>query len=283
MFESELEDYRRRADELDMQGFRDWVEMQHFRRCRQILDLDHPATFNEEIQWLKLFGATPEKTRLADKLAVREFVRERIGEQYLVPLLGAYSRFDDIDFAALPQQFALKCTHGCKYNLIVKDKSQLDVAEAKAKFDGWMATNYAFVVSPELQYRDIPPRIVAEGYLQNAGGDLYDYKFWCCEGKVKYIQFLSERNLSGLKMAFYDREWNKQPFAYDYPLDSKTVSRPDNLSLMIELAEKLSSGFCYVRVDFYRLDDGTVYFGEMTFTPRSGNMIWNDPEIFQPS
>ena len=279
MFEKELEEFGRRAGELDMQGFRDWAEMQHFRRFGQILDLDHPETCNEKIQWLKLFGATPEKTRLADKYAVREFVRERIGEKYLVPLLGVYGRFGDIDLASLPRRFVLKCTHGCKYNVIVKDKTELDVAGTRAMVDGWMTVNYAFVGSPELQYRDIPPRIVAEQYLENAGGDLYDYKFWCFEGKVGYIQFLSERNLGGLKMAFYDREWNKQPFVYDYPLDEKTIPRPDNLDLMIELAERLSAGFCCVRVDFYRLDDGSVYFGEMTFSPRGGNLMWNDPTV----
>ena len=246
----------------------------------QYLNLDNPRTFNEKIQWLKLYDSTPIKTRLADKYLVRDWVKEQIGEQYLIPLLGVYDKFEEIDFAKLPKQFVIKCNHGCGYNIIVKDKSKLNQQEAKEKLDKWMNENFAFKIGYELHYRDIRPKIIIEKFIENKGtDDLYDYKFWCFNGKVEFIQFLSERNLSGLKMAFYDRKWNKQTFVYSHPLDKKTIKKPDNLDEMIQLAEALSKGFPCVRVDFYRLNDGTIYFGEMTFTSASGNCKWNDEHI----
>ena len=244
------------------------------------LNLDNPRTFNEKIQWMKLYDSTPIKTRLADKYLVREWVKEKIGGKYLIPLLGVYNTFEEIDFDKLPNQFVIKCNHGCGYNIIVKDKSKLDLLNTKAKLDKWMNENFAFKYGYELHYRDIIPKIIIERFIENKGlDDLYDYKFWCFNGKVKYIQFLSERNLSGLKMAFYDRNWHKQTFVYSHPLDIKEIKKPDNLEQMIQLAETLSEEFPHVRVDFYRLNDGTIYFGEMTFTSASGVCKWNEEKI----
>ena len=246
------------------------------------LNLDNPRTFNEKIQWLKLYDSTPLKTRLADKYLVREWVKEKIGEKYLIPLLGVYDKFDDIDFDKLPNQFVIKCNHGCGYNIIVKDKKTLDFPQIKQKINTWMNENFAFHLGYEMQYRDIQRKIIIEQFIENKSSrDLYDYKFWCFNGKVEYIQFLSERNLDGLKMAFYDKNWKKQSFVYSYPLDKKNIAKPDNLDTMIKLAEKLAAGFSHVRVDFYRLDDGTVYFGEMTFTSASGMCRWNEEKINQ--
>ena len=250
------------------------------RATGQYLNLDNPRTFNEKIQWLKLYDSTPLKTRLADKYLVRDWVKEKIGEQYLIPLLGVYDKFEDIDFAKLPNQFVIKCNHGCAYNIIVKDKSKLDLAEAKAKLDKWMSENFAFKAGYELHYRDIKPKIIIEKFIENKGtDDLYDYKCWCYNGKVKYIQFLSERNLSGLKMAFYDTNWIKQDFYNNNEFDEKNMPKPKSLDKMIKLAEILSKQFNYVRVDFYQLENGEIYFGEMTFTPASGVMRWSSDKI----
>jgi glycosyltransferase involved in cell wall biosynthesis len=245
------------------------------------LDLDNPRTLNEKIQWLKLYDSTPIKTRLADKYLVRDWVKEKVGEQYLIPLLGVYNKFDDIKFDQLPNQFVIKCNHGCGYNIIVKEKGDLNLAEAKEKVDRWMETNFAFHNGYELHYRDIQSKIIIEKYIENKSyegeTDLYDYKFWCFGGKVSYIQFISERSSGNYKMAFYTPKWEKQSFVHSHhPLDERTLPRPKNLTEMIQLAEKLSSGFSLVRVDFYRLDDGTLYFGEMTFSPASGTFIWED-------
>ena len=256
------------------------MEQWWYRVKKTKLDLENPQTFNEKIQWLKLYDSTPIKTRLADKYLVRDWVKEKIGGEYLIPLLGVYDKFEDINFKKLPNQFVIKCNHGCGYNIIVKDKSQLDLEEVKAKLDKWMNENFAFHVGYELQYRDIEPKIIIEKFIENEGtNDLYDYKFWCFKGKVKYIQFLSERNLDGLKMAFYDTKWNKQNFVYDHPLDTKTIEKPDNLDLMISLAENLAKNFNYARVDLYRLNNGKIYFGEMTFTSASGTCGWSDAKI----
>lgn len=247
------------------------------RTTGQNLDLENPKTFNEKLQWLKLYDSTPLKTRLADKYLVRDWVKEKIGEEYLIPLLGVWDSFDEIDFDALPNQFVLKANHGCGWNIIVTDKSKFDKADAKKKFDSWMKLNFAYSFGLELQYLNIPPKIIAEAYVENAGNDLYDYKVFCFNGKAESIMFLSERK-TGLKMAFYDLQWNKLPFTYSFPRNPEDIPKPQNLDLLISLAEKLSEGFAHVRVDFYILNDGTLKFGEMTFTSASGSCKWNPPE-----
>lgn len=245
------------------------------------LNLSNPLTYTEKVQWSKLYDSTPIKTLLADKYLVRDWVAERIGSDYLIPLLGVWDKFDDINFDTLPNRFALKCNHGYAYNLIVKDKSELNLDDARQKITSWMNENFAFKAL-ELHYDKIPHKIIAEEFIENKSspdGDLYDYKFWCFNGKVKYIQFLSERYTNGLKMAFFDTNWQKQDFTYGVPLYSKNVPRPDNLEEMIAVVEKLAAGFNHVRVDLYRMDDGKLYFGEMTFTPAAGAIKWQLAEM----
>ena len=280
----------------------------HYRRNRkdslQWHRLDHPFTYFDVFEELDrvfadrgetvgcaysyyLFRAIQHLTRLKeirnlpDKYLVRKWVEEKIGGEYLIPLLGVYDRFEDIDFFALPDRFVVKANHGCGYNYIVKDKRKVDFDDMRKKVNGWLHENYGDKLGTELHYRNIEPKIVIEQYLENeqSHGDLYDYKFWCFNGRVEYVLFMSERNTDGVKMAFYDREWRKQPFACSYPIDNKVNEKPDNLEQMITLAEKLSAGFMHVRVDFYRLDSGKVYFGEMTFTSASGGGKWNTPGI----
>lgn len=242
------------------------------------LNLDNPHTFNEKMQWLKLYDSTPIKTRLADKYLVRDWVEEKIGKKYLIPLLGVYDRFEDIDFAGLPDSFVIKCNHGCKYNIIVKDKSKLDLAEVKANLDKWMKDNFAYRTY-ELQYRDIEPKIIIEQFIANEHSEeLNDYKFYCFGGKVKYVQVISERDEHGHKVSFYDTNWNKQNW-WDNRLYEGQVERPQKLDEMLQLAQKLCKGFCFVRVDLYYLDTGEIYFGEMTFTPGSGRMHWSSEKV----
>ena len=246
----------------------------YYNKTGQKADFSNPQTFNEKIQWMKLYDSTQIKTRLADKYLVREWVKEKIGEEYLIPLLGVWDKFDEIDFDKLPNQFVLKCNHGCGYNIIVKDKSNFDINEARGKINSWMREDFAFKGGFEMHYSDIPRKIIAEKYIENSDNDLYDYKVWCFNGKAHYVQFLSERNTDGLKMVFYDRNWNKQDFVYSYPLDTKENPKPKNLDLLLSLAERLSESFSHVRVDFYITNDGRIYFGEMTFTSCSGMSDW---------
>lgn len=232
-------------------------------------DIYNPQTFNEKIQWIKVFDSTPLKTRLADKYLVRDWITEKIGAEYLVPLLGVWDSFDDIDFNSLPNQFVLKCNHGSGWNIIVKDKSKLDLKEARCKLESWIKKNYAFKRG-ELQYLNIPPKIIAEQYLENIN-QLYDYKIMCFNGEPKFL-WVDEDRFIKHKRSLFSLDWKPLPFKICEKYDSISdpeKAKPESLDLMIDLARTLCQGFAHVRIDFYAVD-GKVYFGEMTFTSTSG-------------
>jgi len=270
-----INDYKL-AMSLAREKYPEYLARYYFEQTGETLDLDNPRTYNQKIQWLKLFDATPEKTRLSDKYLVREHVKNKIGEECLIPLLGVWDRFEDIDFNALPEKFVLKCNHGCQYNIIVTDKSAFDKRKARKRIKQWMGENFAFKNGLELQYTDIAPKIIAEEYLENNNNALHDYKVYCFGGKARFIQYLSER-LSSPKLAFYDANWQKQGFTVD-GYSSTDVERPQNLEKLVELAEILAKGFCHARVDFYVLNNGAIKFGEFTFTPGSGYLAWRPKE-----
>ncbi len=271
--ERQYQYYKSLSPEQYPEALKKWYK----KRTGKELNLENPQTYNEKIQWLKLYDATPIKTRLADKLLVRDWVAEKIGEEYLIPLLGVYDKFDDVDFNALPDKFVIKANHDYSTNRIVTNKSGFDIAEARKFFNQRMRRNFAFWSGFELQYKNIVPKIIIEEYLENSDNDLYDYKFWCFDGKVRFILFQAERHKE-LKVTIFDTEWKRMPFTCGHPRYEGEVIKPDNLAQMISLAETLATGFSYVRVDFYRLNDGTIKFGEMTFTPSSGTYKWNPPE-----
>lgn len=245
------------------------------KKTGKVLNLENPQTFNEKMQWMKLYDSTPIKTKLADKYLVRDYVKEKIGEQYLIPLLGVYDNFDEIDFDSLPNKFVLKCNHGCGYNIIVTDKSKFNKKRARKNIEKWMKTDYSTVYGVELHYKNIKPKILIEEYLENDNKDLYDYKVWCNNGEPEYIMFLSNRK-KNLKMSFYDINWNLMPFYYSHPQHDTPIPKPQNLDKMLELSKKLAKGFPHARIDFYILNDGSLKFGEITFTSCSGVCRWND-------
>lgn len=252
----------------------EYLKKWFFEKTGDSLDLDNPKTFNEKIQWLKLYDRNPLKTKLADKYEVRDWIKEKIGEEYLIPLLGVWDNFEDIDFDDLPNKFVLKCNHGCHQHFLVKNKNEFDKSFAKEKFNEWMNKNWAYCAGLELHYKDIKPRILAEKFIESRYG-LTDYKLWCFDGQVKYIQYISERDKYGeYKMAFFDREWKKQDFISNYVIIDEEIKKPDNLDKLIEIAEILAKDFQFVRVDLYILDNGDIKFGEMTFTPGSGVLNW---------
>lgn len=260
-------------EKLYTQELADWF----YKRTGEHLELKNPQSFNQKIQWLKIYDTTPLKTQLTDKYLVRDWIAERIGSQYLTKLLGVWDDFDKIDFDTLPDKFVLKANHACKMNIIVTDKSTFNKSEARLKFHQWFKVNYAFR-GFEPQYKTIKPLIIAEEYLENNNENLYDYKIWCFNGKPEFIQFMSERYRGGVKTATFDTDWNLMPFIVTFGEIDKQVEKPDNLDEMLDIAKKLSEDFCYVRVDLYRLNDGSLKFGEMTFTPGSGACKWNPPE-----
>ena len=256
-------------DILNKISYKQELQNWYRRVTGKYLNLDNPRTFNEKIQWLKLYDSTPIKTRLADKYLVRDWVKEKIGEQYLIPLLGVYDKFEEIDFDKLPNQFVIKCNHGSAMNIIVKDKSKLDLNDAKEKLDKWMNTNFAFKYGFELHYRDIEPKIIIEQYMDDGTGDLKDYKYTCFDGKPEFIWIDSDRHTVH-KRNLYDLNWKQLPYKVNSKYDTfKSPEKPDCLEKMTELAAKLSKGFPYVRVDFYIINN-KIYFGEMTFTSSSG-------------
>lgn len=272
--------YTRFNENLSEEDQRYYLDCQFKERLGKKINWDNPQTFNEKLQWLKLYYHNPLMTQCSDKIAVRDYIAQKIGEEFLVPAIGVYSSPDEIDFDALPDRFVLKVNWGSGQNIICKDKSTLDVAETKKRLCEWMEPkNNLYFRFLEWCYKDIVPRIICEQYIENDSDnhEVYDYKFFCFNGKVVYIMFLAERQ-TGLKMAFYDTQWNKQEFVYDYPLYEKNVSKPDNLSQMIHAAETLAMEFPEARVDFFRMNDGRLYTGEITFYSFGGFCNWNPPE-----
>lgn len=244
----------------------------NFYQCKGVKpNFRNPQSFDEKINWLMLYDATPLKTRLVDKYLVRKYIEEKIGENYLVPLLGVWDRFDDIDFESLPHRFVLKLNNGSGMNIVVKNKDNLNITEAKNKFEFWMKTNFAYM-GFEMQYRDVPQKIIAEQYIEQIDGNLFDYKMHCFNGKMKICQLIGDRNMIDhtAKQAFFDADWNRlNESEGTYPDYNSTPSKPDNWEEMKLVAEKLAVGFNYVRVDLYSIE-GQIYFGEFTFTPLVG-------------
>lgn len=232
------------------------------------LNLENPQTFNEKIQWLKLYDSTPIKTRLADKYLVREYIKEKIGEEYLVPLLGVWNSFDEIDFNKLPDKFVLKCNHGSAMNAVITNKSSIDKKKLKKKFDEWMRENFGFVKGLQLHYNDIPHKIIAEEYIT----PLDDYKFYCYGGKCQHILHKYERDKKAVYCNF-DRELNCLPLSHKSTTEK--IILPENFDKTLLLAEKLAKDFAFVRVDFY-LSQKQIYFSELTFTPSSGANTYTD-------
>ena len=272
----------RRADYLYYKGlspeqYESVLKEWFFEKTGMALNLDNPQTYNEKIQWLKLYDRNPQISRLADKYEVRSYVVATIGEKYLIPLLGAYDNENQIDWDRLPRQFVIKTNHGCGFNIIVVDKDKENFEQDKRKLHEWLHTDFSFKNGFELQYSKIPRKLIIEEYIENENQDLYDYKVFCFNGKAKYIMFLSDRK-EKLKMQFYDLNWELQPFVYSYERKNEPIERPDNLEELITISEKLAEGFCQVRVDFYRLNSGEWKFGEMTFTSASGVGKWDPPE-----
>ncbi len=234
------------------------------------LDWANPRTLNEKMNWLKLHYRPPLQTVVADKYAVRDFVRERVGERYLIPLLRVYDRAEDIRLAELPSAFVLKVNHGSGQNWIVRDKIREDERQIIRVFRQWLRTSH-YLASREWPYKNIRPRIVAEELLRDeSGGIPPDFKFHCFAGKVATIQVDLDRETAH-RRNFYDRDWALQPFIWtewegDTPSwpNGRAVSRPIQLPEMIQVAETLAVGFPYVRIDLFCCQN-RVYFGEVTF------------------
>lgn len=237
------------------------------------LNLKNPKTFNEKLQWLKLHDRNPEYTTMVDKVEAKKWVAERIGEQYIIPTLGVWDRAEDIDFDALPDQFVLKTNHDSGGVVVCKDKNKLDRNLTGKKMARSLKRDF-YAYGREWPYKNVPHKILAEQFIPcddpRYDNDLPDYKFMCFDGKVECCFVCTDRHSEdGVRITFFDRDWKRMPFVRHYSASDKEIPRPKNLEKMIELAENLSTGMTFVRVDFYEVGD-TIYFGEMTFYPGSG-------------
>lgn len=267
-----------RQDELlDPSLYGQALKAWYLEQTGKVLDLDHPVTYNEKVQWAKLFDTDPRKTLLADKYAVREWVSRLVGDQYLIPLIAVYDRAENIDFNELPQSFVLKANHGSGWNAIVRNKDEENLEAIRRKAAKWLKTDFSFANGYEMHYRNIPRKLMVEEYIHDGNGSLPDYKFWCFDGKVYYIEYIADRQ-TDIKMAFFDTAWNRQDFLSGYPPCDCDISKPLCLDEMIQLAETLASDFSHVRVDLYLLDNSTIKFGEMTFSTASGVCRWSPSE-----
>jgi len=246
------------------------------------LDFKNPITYTEKMQVAKLKRRSPLLTELTDKILVRKWVENRIGNQYLIPVVGGpYADPEMIDFDVLPNKFVIKTNHGSGTNIIVQDKSQMDKTEIKKKLKKYLSCNFAYY-SLELQYRDIEPKIYIEKFMLPDGeADLPDYKFFCFNGTVYclYLMINTFPDHHAANLGIFDREFTLLEYHRgDFKTISHQLEKPDNFDEMIEIAETLSKGFSHVRVDLYNIN-GKIYFGEMTFTT-GGGLFKHEPEEF---
>ncbi len=227
------------------------------------LDLESPRTFNEKIQYLKLHDRRGIYVQMVDKYEAKRYVAREAGEEYTIPTLGVFRSFDEIEFDSLPDQFVLKCTHDSGSGVVCKDKNTFDKAGAKRILEPALERNY-YWKHREWPYKNVRPRIIAEKYLEEPGGELKDYKFFCFDGKAELIQVDFDR-FSGHKRNLYTTDWAYIDATIQYPNSpEKKLARPEELEGMVWLAEKLSRGIPHVRIDLYYVDK-QIYFGEFTF------------------
>lgn len=229
----------------------------YFLCTHEILSFKHPRSFNQKIQWLKLHNTSDICTQMADKYAVRQIISDSVGPQYLIPLLDVWNSFNEINFDDLPNEFVLKTTHDSGSVVICTNKAMFDYKHAKRILIRSLHRNY-FWDGREYPYKKIHPRIIAEKFMSEPDGKvgLNDYKFMCFGGKVKCSFVCSNRNTEdGLNVTFFDRDWNMLPFSRSHPVSNVPIPRPLNYDLMIKTAEKLSTGFPFLRVDFYEINN----------------------------
>ena len=218
------------------------------------LNLEDPTTFSEKLQWYKLYYHNPILTKLVDKYEVKQFVAEKLGKEHVIPALGVWEQFEDIDFDKLPNQFVLKCTHDSGGQVIVKDKQQFDIRTARKRINNCMKRNY-FYSGREWAYKNVPHRIIAEPYIDSLGGEnSVEYKLTCFDGVVKLVTVckgIAHTSLDKRTNDHYDRDLNRLPFYVYYKNPTEPSVIPEQIHDMIEYAETLSAGLPQVRVDFY--------------------------------
>ena len=250
-----------------------YLKLMYYGQMGKRLDLNHPKTFNEKLQWLKLFDRNPRYKILVDKYEVKKYIADQIGKEYIIPTIGVWERVDDIPFDDLPKQFVLKCTHDSGGIVIIKEKDKTDYKKIKKQLNHLLKLNF-YWRGREWPYKGVKPRIIAEKYIEDGilgKNELTDYKFYCFNGYVDCVMICYDRMSGDTKFYFFDKNWKLKRInqrglneAADF-----TLPKPECINEMFQLASKLSKGIPFVRVDLYQCN-GHIYFGEMTLYPQSG-------------
>ncbi len=245
------------------------VKLLYRLRTGRKLELENPTRYNEKLQWIKLYDRNPIYTKMADKYLVRDYISEKIGDEYLIPLLGKWDRAEDIDFSSLPEQFVLKCNHDSGSVVICRDRAAFDEEAARKKLKACLKKN-GFRHGREWPYKDVPPCIIAEKCMTDESGcELGDYKILCFGGVPRLVQIHRGRFRGGHTQNYYDTDMNPLDIYQGVPLAEAPEKKPEFLDEMLRLSAVLSEGIPHVRVDWYHVN-GHLYFGELTFFDASG-------------
>lgn len=245
-----------------------YLKMVYRIKTGKKLNLKNPVTFCDKLNWLKLHEIHPEYTALVDKIAVNEYIRKKLGDDYVFPILGKWNHYDEIDFSKLPNSFVLKCNHDSGSVKIVRNKSKIDHKAFKDFFESRLKQN-PFVLGREYPYKNVPPQIYAEQFMTPEGkNDIEDYKFFCFNGEP-LILFVATERTSDCKFDFFDMNFRHLSITNIHPQSDKPISKPSQFEKMKEIAKILSAGMKFVRIDLYQIDD-KVYFGEYTFFHAGG-------------
>lgn len=262
---------------LGGRGFFKWMSDRAYLKIayrlnlHEKLNLDNPEGYNAKLQWMKLYDRRPEYVRMVDKYEAKKFVAQIIGDQYIVPTIGVWDGFDDIDFEKLPDQFVLKCTHDSGGLVICKDKRKFNKGEAKKKIESCLKKSY-YWQGREWPYKKVKPRIIAEAYMEDSvTHDLRDYKFFAFDGVVRALFIATERQTEGedTKFDFFDANFNHLKLIHGHANADTPPAKPLKYDEMLKLAAALSKGYPQLRVDFYEVN-GRVYFGELTLFHHGG-------------
>ena len=266
---------------------KEFIRKQYYSRTGKKLNLKNPVTFNEKLQWLKLYYHNPLLHTCVDKYAVRDYVKKKLDGKYgniLIPCYGVYDDIDEVDFSKLPREFIMKLTNGSSFNYICYHKNRKEIKKMKTRFRHWCKQDY-YTYGREWAYKGVPNRIVVEKLLKPSNGNPpEDFRFFCFDGKVKAISVDIDSVINGVKQAnyyrnIYDSNWNRIKGRIEYPnKEDADVPKPKQLETLVAIAEKLSEDFPAVRVDLYYFDE-KIYFGELTFYHSSGYQNF-EPEEF---
>ena len=257
-----------------------YLQLYYLAKLKKVLHLKNPKSFNEKLQWLKLYDRKKIYTTMVDKFEAKKYVADRIGESYIIPTLGVWDRVEDIDFSSLPDKFVIKCTHDSGGLIVCRDKSKLDVDKTKRILPKSLRNDF-YSEAREWPYKNVKRRIIAEQFMEdeNQRNGLIDYKFYCFDGEPKFL-YVSKglEDHATANISFLNLDWSFAPFQRsDYKGFDILPEKPAGYEKMLELARCLSEGTSFLRVDLYEIG-GKIYFSELTFTPCGGTMTFSPPE-----